>query len=78
MVHNLAYQTTDIVPEKSDMGQTPMKSGYIQAKEMELKKSYGDSFNDDLFELHDFTLAFSKSIETLTSIIRLMNAIPQK
>ncbi len=45
---------------------------------MEIKKSYGDSFNDDLFELHDFTVAFSKSLETVMSVIKLMNAIPQK
>lgn len=55
-----------------------MKSGYIQAKETEFKKGYGDSFNDDLFELHDFTLAFSKSIETVTSVIKAMHAIPKK
>lgn len=78
MVHNLPYLTTDSVNEKSDTSQTPMKSGFIQAKEMELKKSYGDSFNDDLFELHNFTLAFSKSIKNITDIITAMHAIPQK
>lgn len=78
MVHNLPYLTTDSVNEKSDMSQTPMKSGYIQTKETEFKKGYGDSFNDDLFELHDFTLAFSKSIETVTSVIKAMHAIPKK
>ncbi len=78
MVHNLTHLTTDRVNEKSDMSQAPMKSGYIRTKEMELKKSYGDSFNDDLFELHDFTLAFSKSITNVTNVIKAMYEIPQK
>ena len=78
MVNNLTDLTTDSVVPKSNTNVTPEKSGYISSKEMEIKKSYGDSFNDDLFELHDFTVAFSKSLETVTSIIKLMNAIPQK
>lgn len=60
------------------MSTAPKQSGYIAAKEMELKKSYGDSFNDDLFELHAFTLAFTKSIGSVTSIIKKMYEIPQK
>lgn len=77
-IHNLTYQTTDLMNEKLDTSQTPQKFGYIRAKEMDLKKSYGDSFNDDLFELHDFTLAFTKSITSVTDVIKAMYAIPQK
>lgn len=77
MVHNLTYQTTDIVNEKSDTSDAPVKSGCIRAKEMELKKGYGDSFNDDLFELHSFTAAFSRSIKNITDVIKAMNAIPK-
>lgn len=78
MVHNLPHLSTDSVSEKSDMSTAPVKSSYIQAKEMDLKKGYGDSFNDDLFELHDFTLAFSKSIANVSNVINAMHAIPQK
>ncbi|EKD30245.1 MAG: hypothetical protein ACD_78C00111G0001 [uncultured bacterium (gcode 4)] len=77
-IHNLTHLTTDSVWPKSDTSQTPQKSGCIRAKEMDLKKSYGDSFNDDLFELHDFTLAFTKSIKSVTDIIKAMYVIPQK
>lgn len=78
MTHNLTYLSTDSVNEKSDTSSVPKRSGYIAAKEMGLKKSYGDSFNDDLFELHAFTLSFSKSLFNVTSIIKKMYEIPQK
>jgi hypothetical protein len=79
MVNDCTYLNTDACSDKqAGIGDTPMKSGYVQTKEMDLKKGYGDSFNDDLFELHDFTLAFSKSIETIASVIKAMHAIPQK
>jgi len=78
-INNCTYLSTDgCAAKQSGVGDTPQKSGYIQAKEMEYKKSYGDSFNDDLYELHDFTLAFTKQIETITSIIKGMHEIPQK
>lgn len=77
-VHNLTYITTDSVIPKTDTTQAPVKSGYIRAKEVELRRAYGDSFNDDLFELHSFTLAFAKQIETITNIITGLHAIPQK
>ena len=78
MVNNLTHLPTDAASIKSDTSDAPEKSSYIQAKEMELKKNYGDSFNDDLVELNGFTAAFSKSIESVCSIINLMHAIPQK
>lgn len=78
MVGNLPYLMTDSLSEKSDLSASPVKSSYTTAKEMELKKSYGDSFNADLFELHDFTVAFTESLRAITSAIKLMDAIPQK
>lgn len=78
MTHNLTYLTTDSIDAKSNTSTAPIKSLFSQAKSMEIKKSYGDSFNDDLFELHSFTVAFSDSIKTLSRIITQMNAIPQK
>ncbi|OIP54948.1 hypothetical protein AUK10_00235 [Candidatus Gracilibacteria bacterium CG2_30_37_12] len=77
MVQNLVHLTTNSVTEKSNTTQTPSKAGCIQAKEMELKKSYGDSFNDDLFELHAFTLAFTHILEKLTGTITALDKIPK-
>ena len=76
-IANAKYQTTDIFPKKLATD-TPMRDGYIQAKEMELKKNYYDSFNNDLIELQGFTISFTKSIMSLTSIIQAMDAIPSK
>ena len=61
--------STDAFPDKLTID-TPLKAGYIKTKEMELKKGYYDSFNDDLLELHAFTLAFSKQLSMLTSVIK--------
>jgi hypothetical protein len=77
-VHNLTYLTTSDVYKKFDTSAAPIKTDFTQAKSMEIRKSYGDSFNDDLFELYGFTVAFSKDIEVLTSLITILNAIPQK
>lgn len=65
----LPYQTTDSLGKKLVID-TPAKTGFVQAKERELKKTYFDSFNDDLFELHAFTSAFSKQLEAITSVIK--------
>jgi len=66
MVNNLPGLTTDA--EKINELNI-INSGFAQAKDMEIKKSYGDSFNDDLFELHSFTVAFIKTLQTLTGLI---------
>ncbi|MDP2103352.1 MAG: hypothetical protein Q8K26_00330 [Candidatus Gracilibacteria bacterium] len=70
----LPYQTTDSLGKKLVID-TPAKTGFVQAKERELKKTYFDSFNDDLFELHAFTSAFSKQLEAITSVIKGMYEI---
>ena len=76
MMHNLEYQTTDIVPKKSILQDMPRKSEYTSLKAMELKKSYGDSFNLDLFELHSFTTALTSHIQKLNDTIAWMNKTP--
>lgn len=65
----LPYQTTDATNKALTIN-TPAKTGFVEAKERELKKTYFDSFNDDLFELHAFTSAFSKQLEAITSVIK--------
>lgn len=68
-ISKLSYQTTDSLKEKLVIN-TPDKIGFVEAKERELKKTYFDSFNDDLFELHAFTNAFAKQLEAITSVIK--------
>jgi len=70
----LPYQTTDAT-NKALVINTPGKTGFVEAKERELKKTYFDSFNDDLFELHAFTNAFAKQLEAITSVIKWMYEI---
>lgn len=65
----LPYQTTDSLKEKLVIN-TPDRIGFVETKERELKKTYFDSFNDDLFELHAFTNAFAKQLEAITSVIK--------
>lgn len=68
-ISRLPYQTTDSL-EKKLVIETPSKTGFVEAKERELKQTYFDSFNDDLFELHAFTNAFAKQLEAITSVIK--------
>ena len=72
MMQNLNYLTTNNLSTLPDMN----KTGCIQATEMNIKKSYGDSFNDDLFELHSFTRVFTHTLEKLTDIITALDKIP--
>lgn len=74
MVHNLSYLTTDQFYAVGEQ----VKTGYIKTKEMELKKGYGDSFNNDLFELHAFTQTFTKSIQSVSAIIKKMHEKKQQ
>ncbi len=78
MIHNLEYQTTDALGEKSILKDAPRKSQYTGLKAMELKKSYGDSFNLDLFELHGFTVALTKNIQKLNDTIKWLNKTPKQ
>lgn len=48
---NLNYLTTDQTNEKRDTTESPKKVRFTKAMNLEIRKSYGDSFNDDLFEL---------------------------
>lgn len=75
-MNGLTYLTTNEYNQKADVSSTPSKSGCVQARQMDLKKSYGDSFNLDLFELHNFTVTFSKQIGEITTMIGKMNEKP--
>lgn len=76
---NLTYLPTDVVDEKLDTSAESQKTEFSEAQGVEIRKSYGDSFNDDLFELSAFTEAFSEKItKDITSLIQAFNAIPTK
>ncbi|NDK19913.1 hypothetical protein GW819_03655 [Candidatus Gracilibacteria bacterium] len=77
---NEAHKVNNCFGLKTDdcsIGDIIAPSGFAQAKDIEIKKSYGDSFNDDLFELHSFTVAFTKTLQTLTGLIAGLEKIPK-
>ncbi len=76
MMNGLTYLTTNEFNQKADTSASMPKSWCVRARQMDLKKSYGDSFNLDLFELHDFTVTFSQQISSINKLIQKMNDKP--
>lgn len=76
---NLTHLGTDKINAKLDTSAESQKTEFSKAQGTETRKSYGDSFNDDLFELSAFTESFSEKItKDITSLIKAFNAIPTK
>lgn len=74
-VSTLAGLKTDDTVKKFS-GKSPIQPDYSVVKSMQLKKTYFDTFSDDLLELSLFTEMFASTLEKFTSIIDGLNAIP--
>lgn len=72
---NLSGLGTDMVPDKMQIN-GPVKDQYAAAKMGDLRNKYDLSLGDDLLQLHDFSIAFTKRLDMLISLINALHAIP--